>query len=144
MSVTTGKSALSAVHAAVYSVLKHDATLTTRAPGGVWDHVPQDPTWPYVRLGGFVEDPDDTFGRQGRRVTFVVPAWSQYAGVSEGYGIIDRVLALLRYTTLTLTGWEHHDTRHLTTEVDEPQLVDAVQVQHVWAEFEVFVAEVLP
>jgi hypothetical protein len=144
MAVTTGKSALSAVHAAVYAVLKNDATLTTRAPGGVWDHVPQDPTWPYVRLGGFVEDPDDTFGRQGRKVSFVVHAWSQYAGVAEGYTIIDRVIALLRYTALTVTGWQHGDTRHITSEVDEPMLVDDVQVQHVWAEFEVLVSEVLP
>lgn len=143
MSVTTGKSALTAVHAAVYSVLKNDASLTTLAPGGVWDHVPQDPTWPYVRIGGVVEDPEDTMGRQARRVTLIVHAWSQYAGVSQAYGIIDRVIALLRYVALSPTGWEHGDTRHITSEVDEPQLVDDVQVQHVWAEFEVLVSEVL-
>jgi hypothetical protein len=143
MSVTTGKSALAAVHAAVYSVLKNDATLAALAPGGVWDHVPQDPTWPYLRIGGMAEKPDDTMGRQGRAVAFVVHAWSQYRGVSEGYTLVDRVIALLRYADLTLTGWTHNGTKHEGTEVDEPTLVDDVQVQHVWAEFEVHAQETL-
>lgn len=143
MSVTPGTSALAAVHAAVYAALKADATLASLAPGGVWDHVPADPAWPYLRIGGTAEEPEDTMGRQGRRVSLVVHAWSQYRGVKEGYDLIDRVIALLRYAPLTLGGWVHGDTRHLGSEVDEPQLVDNVQVQHVWAEFEVLVQEVL-
>jgi hypothetical protein len=143
VSITTGKSALSAVHAAVYGVLKNDATLATLVPGGIWDHVPQDPTWPYVRIGGLLEEPDDTMGRQGRGVALVVHVWSQYRGASEGYGIIDRVIALLRYTALTPTGWTHGDTRHVRTVLDEPELVDDVQVQHVWAEFDVLVQETM-
>lgn len=143
MSVTTGKCALSAVHAAVYGVLKNDATLTALAPGGVWDHVPEHPAWPYLRMGGALEDADDTMGRQGRLVTLVVHAWSQYRGLKEGCDLIDRAIALLRYTPLTLTGWVHGDTRHRSSQVDEPQLIDGVQIQHVWAEFEVLVQETL-
>jgi hypothetical protein len=138
-------SALSAVQAAVYTVLAGDATLLTLAPGGVWDHVPQNPTWPYVRVGGMAEDPMDTAGMQGRLVTFVVHAWSQYRGVKEAYAIVDRVVALLRYAPLSLgSDWTHCDTKHMTSQADEPTLSEGgEQIQHVWAEFEVGVQEVL-
>lgn len=141
MSITTGKSALSAVHAAVYAALSADATLAARAPGGVFDHVPQDPTFPYVRLGGFAEDTDDTGGTQARRVQFVVHGFSTYRGAKEVYAIVDRVIALLRYTALTCVGWTHDDTRHVTSQLDEPELLEDVQLQHAWAEFEVLVQE---
>jgi hypothetical protein len=144
--MTAGKSALSAVHAAVYGVLSADATLGTLAPGGVWDHVPQDQAvWPYVRVGSVDEVPDDTAGRQGRKVTFTVHVWSQYRGLKEVYALVDRVMALLRYTSLTLgASWAHGDTRHMSSAVDEPTVDDGgVQIQHATVEFDVLVQEVL-
>lgn len=140
--MTPGKTALASVSAAVYGVLSADVTLGSLAHGGVWDHVPQDPSWPYVRIGNASEDPDDTSGRQGRRVSLVVHVWSQYRGLAEAYSLLDRIMALLRYTALTLTGgWVHDATKHTHSEVDEPELVDGIQVQHAWAEFEVIVDE---
>lgn len=142
--MTTGKSALSAVQAGVYAALTGDATLRTLAPGGVWDHVPEDPTWPYVRIGELSEAPRDTSGVQRRKVAITIHAWSQYRGRAEALAIIDRVVALLRYTALTLTGWVHEsaDTTHDATEADEPMLLDdAVEVQHALADFTVYVTE---
>lgn len=139
--ITTGQSALSAVHAAVYAVLHGDVTLGALAPGGVWDSVPEDPTWPYVRVGGFEELPDDTSGRQGRKVQFSVHVWSRYRGAKEAYAICDRVVALLRYTALTCAGWEHADTVHQRTILDEPMDVGGVAVQHAEVECEARVAE---
>jgi hypothetical protein len=140
--MTTGKSALSAVQAGVYAALTGDATLGTLVPGGIWDHVPEDPTWPYLRIGELHEDPRDTSGVQRRKVAITLHGWSQYRGRAEVLSIVDRVIALLRYTTLTLTGWTHEDTTHDATDADEPLILDdAIEVQHASVDFTVYVTE---
>jgi hypothetical protein len=140
--MSAGKSALSAVQAGVYTALTTDATLLTLVPGGIWDHVPQDPTWPYVRIGELREEPRDTSGTQRRRVAITLHAWSQYHGRAEVLAIVDRIIALLRETTITLTGWTHEDTTHDATEADEPLILDdAIEVQHALTDFTVYVTE---
>jgi hypothetical protein len=139
--MTPGKSALSAVHAALWSALHLDPTLTTLAPGGVWDCVPQDPTFPYLRIAELVETPEDTAGEKRRQVGFTVHVFSTYAGLREAYDIADRVIALVRYTPLTLAGWAHGGTTHDRTIADEPIFDDALQVQHVLVEGTVHVEE---
>lgn len=138
--MTTGKTALAAVQTAVYGVLSADATLTTRAPGGVYDYVPDGTTWPYVRMGAAREEPEDA-GLQGRRVTFLVHVWSQYRGLAEVYSIADRIIALLRYVALSISGWTLDGVIHTGTMVDEPELIDGVQIQHIIVEFEVVCME---
>ncbi len=64
--MSTGKTALSAVQAAVMGLLAADAGLMALAPGGVWDYVPADPTFPYICLEEAEEVPDDTYGAQVR------------------------------------------------------------------------------
>lgn len=138
--MTTGKTALTAVQTAVYGVLAADATLGTLAPGGVHDYVPDGTVMPYVRLGTAREEPEDA-GLQGRRVTVVIDVWSQYRGLAEAYSITDRIIALLRYVELTLTGWTLDGVLHTGTFADAPELLEGVQVQHVTAEFEVVCTE---
>jgi hypothetical protein len=143
--MTPGKSALSAVQTGVFTALTGDATLVGLVPGGIWDHVPQDPPWPYVRIGELHEVPRDTSGVQRRKVTVVIHAWSQYRGRAEALAIVDRVIALLRYVELTLVGWvhEHEDTTHDATDADEPMFLEdeGIEVQHASADFTVYVTE---
>ena len=111
--MSTGKTALSAVQAAVMDVLAADATLMALATGGVWDYVPADPTFPYVCLEEAEELPDDSFGAQGRKVRLTFLILSTYQGRSEQFAILDELVRILRQTMLTvpgspplLSGWE--------------------------------------
>lgn len=140
--MSVGKSALAPVHAALYGVLSADATLAALCPGGVWDHVPQNEAFPYIRIGQLRAEPNDTFGLQFRDVVVSVHVFSTYAGLKEAYDINARVIALLRHTPLTVAGWTHLATLLEAETADEPiPLDESVMLQHVDAEFRVQVQE---
>lgn len=136
-----GQTALSAVHTALYAALQADSTL---AGVGVYDHVPEDPTFPYLRLV-CAEEPWDTQDQPGRLVSVLIHIFSTYRGMAEAYGLLDRVVESLRYEMLALsaTDWVQvrRGLRYLSAAADEPELVDAIEVQHVLAEFDVLVQE---
>lgn len=111
--MSTGKTALSAVQAAVMGLLAADSGLMALAPGGVWDYVPADPTFPYVCLEEAEEVPDDSYGAQGRKVRLTFLILSTYQGRAEQFAILDDLVRILRQTQLTvpgspplLAGWE--------------------------------------
>ena len=66
-------------------------------PGGVWDYVPDDPTWPYICLESADEVPFDTYGKQGRTVRLTFAIFSAYQGRAEQFTVLDSLVRLLRH-----------------------------------------------
>jgi hypothetical protein len=125
--MSTGKTALTAVVAAAMDALAVDATLMAAVPGGVWDYVPADPSWPFVCLDSASEEPFDTYGRQGRTVRLTFAVFSDYQGRKEQFAIVDHLVRLLRHVSLDgvgspdlLTGWEHVVTWHTGSQAVSP------------------------
>lgn len=122
--MSVGKTAMTAVQTAAMAVLAADPALATLVPGGVWDYVPDEPTWPYVCLEAASEAPMDAMGdglgSQGRVVTLTFTVFSQHQGRAEQYAVVDALIALLRETSLTLTGWRHLATWHDGTTATSP------------------------
>ncbi len=112
--MSTGTTAIQDVQTAAMAALAADSTFMALVPGGVWDYVPADPTWPYVCLEAASERPMDglgsALGSQGREVELTFAIFSAYQGRKEQSAILDRLVAVLRHTSLTVTGWAHHMT----------------------------------
>jgi hypothetical protein len=143
--MTAGKTALTAVQTAVMAALANDATLMAAAPGGVWDYVPDEPTWPYVCLEDIDEAANDTFGNgtgsQGRVVNLTFTVFSNYAGRSEQFTILDHLVRVLRYTTLTIAGWTHMQTVHTGSKAVSPFDMGNVRAGSTMVTFAVWVRE---
>lgn len=96
--------ALSPVSAAVFTAL-NVASLTTLAPGGVHDDVPQPPTFPFV-LFEVQEREMRGLGTGGLpEVTLRVHAFSTAEGPKEAQSIIAKAIELLKDQAVTVTGY---------------------------------------
>ena len=149
--MSTGKTALSAVQASVMAVLAADTTLMAAVPGGVWDYVPADPTWPYVCLESASESPFDTYGRQGRTVSLTFAIFSDYQGRAQQFAILDDLVRLLRHVDLDtlgspspLTGWQHLATWHTGSQAISPFDAGNTRAGSTQVTFEVQVVEATP
>ena len=96
------RSALQAVQNAVYATLNADATLANK----VFDEPPQEQALPFVVIGDAIEEPNDTFGRYGKAVTFTVTAWSTYAGYKQAQDYHAIALGLLNRATISVTNYD--------------------------------------
>lgn len=98
---------LTLVQAAIWSVLSADATLAALAP--VTNDATEDQTYPYILIANANGTPSNTFGgiTQGFgwvcRVT--VHGYSRYEGDQEVLTFMQRVIALLNFAALTITGY---------------------------------------
>jgi uncharacterized protein DUF3168 len=104
--VSSRRSAIQPVQAAVFTHLAGDTTLTGLAP--VYDQVPQGTSYPYVEITELVETLDNTEGQQGRQVMVTVSAWDQTPGYKPLELILDNLLRLLdedSVATLGGSGW---------------------------------------
>lgn len=147
--MSTGKTALPAVVAAVMAALANGSPPI--APGGVWDYVPAEPTWPFICLDSADEVPDDTYGAQGRKVHLTFAVFSNYQGRAEQFAMVDLVIALLRHVKLTvdgspdlLSGWDHVVTWHTGTRAISPFEVGNTRAGQTLVSFEVLVVESNP
>ncbi len=97
-------SALSPVQALVFALLNGDSTLTGMAK--IYDHVPEQTSFPYISLTDFNETPDDTLGTLGRAIDVTIEAWSQAEGYKELEAITNRIVTLLDNDAAgSPTGW---------------------------------------
>lgn len=94
---------LTALQQAVYDRLAADATLSTIAPGGVYDHVPQSTVYPYITLGYAAADNAGTKTEDLREFTFTVNVWSRQRGHKEARTIQERIRTLLHRVALTVS-----------------------------------------
>lgn len=95
----TTRSAAASVLAGVYTAL-NVAALTALA--SVYNNVPQRTSYPYVAIGFVSEERDDAMGMNGKTVLVSVTVFSQAAGDLEALTIIDKVVQLLNYQSITV------------------------------------------
>lgn len=133
--------ALLDVQTAIYNKLKNDATLTSLVTG-VFDFVPKSQTLPYIEIGEAIDNVFNTFSKQGRDITETIYIVSEYEGYKEALTILDRVVALLDYQTITLTGG--HSLVYIRYDNGATALfeVDNNRTRQVVARFRVIVQEV--
>lgn len=110
-------SAMLAVGEAIAAVLVADTALTdmlARWVGnpdqpGIFDAIPDGQTYPLVQLANVREMPDHTFGGPdvgiGWKVTQPVNVWSDYKGEYECLRIWNRIVELLNFRPLAVTGF---------------------------------------
>lgn len=143
--MSTGKTALPAVVTAQMAAFANDATLMAALPGGLWDYVPAEPTFPYACLDSATETPKDRFGSgtgsQGRvvRLSFVV--FSTYQGRAEQWTIADHLIRLARHVALSIAGWEHQLSTHTGTEAFSPFDLGSLLAGMTRVTFEITVKE---
>lgn len=102
-------SATSAIQTAVYGVLHGDSTLLGLATGGVHNDVPDGQDYPHVLISKATETPWHTFGTAttglGWKNIIRVHTYSRYQGDTEALSIHNRIVALLNFQPLTVTGY---------------------------------------
>jgi hypothetical protein len=132
------KSLLSPASVAVYAAL-NVASLQALAPGGIYDDVPQAPTYPFVWYEVRERDVRGFGTGALPEVELRVHAFSTYQGMREAQLIVDKVIELLRDASLSMTGYEqagrvfYDDTVALTDED-----VNGVKVKELVASFRIF------
>ena len=133
--------ALSPVSVAVYTVL-NVAALTTVAPGGVFDDVPQTPTFPFVWYE-VQERERRGFGAGSLpEVELRVHAYSTFTGASEAQSIMQQVIELLKDTSLTVSGYAHAGQVFYDETVPlADELLNGVRVRELVASFRIYVEE---
>jgi len=90
---------------AIFTLLSGDSTLDGLVGDNkIFDNVPQDTTYPYVRIG--LESTSDvgTKTLDGNIHRVDIEAWSQYRGQKEIKQIMERLYLLLNNTTIGVTG----------------------------------------
>lgn len=101
-------SVMAPAQAAIYTLLKADATLTGLVDA-VADAVPEPVVYTkYVQMGEAMETPDNTFGKYGSDLLFTIHVWAldspSRSGWKTAQTINSRVIALLDGATLTIPG----------------------------------------
>ena len=93
------------------------ALLATKAYGGgitipaVFDHVPQtqdgaiNTEFPYLRIGSFVRDENDTDTELGFVGSLTIHTWSRFRGMQEAENVMDKIYDCLHFQALTVTGF---------------------------------------
>jgi hypothetical protein len=95
-------SALGPVAEAVYWTLVSDPTLAAHAIGGIYDDVPQNPTFPFVTYEVGARENRGLGGGSLPEVELRTHVFSQYGGMQESREIDRLMIGLLRDTTLPL------------------------------------------
>lgn len=101
---------------AIFTRLNAFAALTALIDA-IYDHVPQDPTFPYLQIGDDTSVPFDTHDSQGSDNTITIHSWSRYRGKSEIKQIQRETYNALHRFSLVVTGvttvdceWEFADS----------------------------------
>lgn len=108
-----------ALQGALVSCFKADSALSALIGTRIYDRVPADPVFPYIRVGDdqIVADGADCFD-ESVEVFATIHVFSRAVGKPEAKNIAGAVVAAIRSATLTLSGYslcdiEHQGTRYL-------------------------------
>lgn len=134
--------ALSPVSVAVYGLL-NVAGLTALATGGVYDDVPQLPTFPFVcydvietsqhAMGGGVGVPE---------ISLRVHVYSTYAGMQQAQGIAAKVIELLRDKAITVSGYRQAGRVFYDETIPFPdEMISGVKCKEIVSMFRIYVEE---
>ncbi|KIL45762.1 DUF3168 domain-containing protein [Jeotgalibacillus soli] len=82
------KTALWPLQVAIFQRLSNDATVTSLV-SGVFDHVPSNQPFPYIRIGEPIKEPFTDKTSNGEEVSLVIHTWSDAMGKKQSYDIIE-------------------------------------------------------
>ena len=72
---------------------------------GIYDYIPSQTEYPYIKLGDMTEVPWDTFSKRGETNTTTIHVFSDFRGNKETLNIMDKVSTLLEAADFTVTGY---------------------------------------
>ena len=94
-----------ALQTAVYDALIADTTLTTKLGGNfIYDFVPEQSSFPYVKIGEETMVDDGTKTKKGSDFTLVVHTFSRYRGSKETKEIMSLIYDVLHESNLVVPG----------------------------------------
>jgi hypothetical protein len=134
-------SAIRLIQEALVTVLVADTTLMDLVDDVVNDVV-DGQAYPYVQVSHAHEKPWHTFGGRttgiGWQVIVRLHIYSRYEGDDQALRILERMVTVLNFATLTVTGYTSVCCEYLTGRV-LVQDVDKIETRHIPAEFKVTV-----
>jgi hypothetical protein len=89
------------VQKAIYERLTGDGTLMALIEG-VYDQVPEDKAFPWVRIGDHLSTPDNDLTSFGREITETIHVWTRTRRNSQGQQIAARIGELLDHQAAAL------------------------------------------
>jgi len=92
-----------ALQKTIFDALDGDSTLQSQVTD-VYDFVPENTAFPYVKLGEDTAIDNGTKTLQGNEHTLVVHTFSRYRGSKEIKDIMSRIYTLLHESSLTVSG----------------------------------------
>ena len=92
-----------ALQKTIFDALDTDSTLQSKVTD-VYDFVPENTAFPYVKLGEDTAIDNGTKTLQGNEHTLVVHTFSRYRGSKEIKDIMARIYTLLHESSLTVSG----------------------------------------
>ncbi len=141
----TAYSALSPVSAAIVAALQ-DTAFATVCPGGVFDDVPQGPTYPFL-LYVVDEKPIGGLGTKpgvGRtlEITIRLHVYSQFAGMTEAQAVLREAIRVMFAQALTVDGYKVDGEPFHDENVSLPdELVGGQKVKELVGLFRLYVTE---
>ena len=87
----------------IFNALDGDSTLQNLVTD-VYDFVPENTAFPYVKVGEETSIDNGTKTLQGNEHTLVIHTFSRYRGSKEVKEIMSRIYALLHESSLSVTG----------------------------------------
>ena len=88
----------------IFDTLSGDSTLTSTYGANVYDYVPDNSSFPYIKVGEETSVDNGTKTLQGNEHTLVIHTFSQYRGSKEVKNIMSRIYALLHESSLSVSG----------------------------------------
>ena len=88
----------------IFDVINNDSTITSTYGANVYDFVPDNSAFPYVKIGEETSVDNGAKTLQGNEHTLVIHIFSQYRGSKEVKNIMARIYALLHESNLSVTG----------------------------------------
>jgi hypothetical protein len=88
----------------IFDTLSGDSTITSTYGANVYDYIPDNTSFPYVKIGEETSVDNGTKTLQGNEHTLVIHTFSQYRGSKEVKNIMSRIYALLHESSLSVSG----------------------------------------
>jgi hypothetical protein len=110
-------SAESAIQKGVIDALAADGQITS-AVNGVYQHIPQEEDFPYIRVRVGVSENWLTATTSGKKITLVISVFFKTRSSKPVLDVLERIHALLHDQDITLSGATLVNMRFLENEVD--------------------------
>lgn len=88
----------------IFNTINNDSIITSTLGADVYDFVPDNSSFPYIKIGEETSVDNGTKTLQGSEHTLVIHIFSQYRGSKEVKNIMARIYALLHESNLSVSG----------------------------------------